>query len=131
MSRCILPSIGSSPSMKCIAGVGAVLLRWRIPFKIFLWKSDKGAIWWVLRANEDRPDLVIGQVKVLKMCIFTRGLSIHLYAKAGPSILKSEFRPFFNLASMFLSSCLVPVTIWPRCSLFSTTLTVSQHVHVP
>ena len=118
ISLCILPSIGNSPNKKWIAGVGAHLLRWRKDLRIFLWKTESGSSCWDLRAKEDNPDLSIGQAKVLNKCIFTRGLRMHLNAKAGPSIEKMWFLAFFILSSMFFSSCLVPLTICPRWSLF-------------
>ena len=114
MSRCTFPSMGSSPRMKCMAGVGAVLLRLRIPFNVFLWKRESGDIWLVLRAKDERPDLVIGQVKVRKRCILTSGPSKHLKEKAGPNMLKREFLPFLRCSSTFFASCLFPLTICPR-----------------
>ena len=71
MSLCTFPSMGSSPRRKCIAGVGAVLLMLRIPFNVFLYNMESGDIWFVLKAKDDRPDLVIGQVKIRKWCILT------------------------------------------------------------
>ena len=47
------------------------MLMLRIPFNVFLYNMESGDIWFVLKAKDDRPDLVIGQVKIRKWCILT------------------------------------------------------------
>ena len=48
-----------------MAGDGAVRLSFNIDFKVFLWNNESGSNCADLRANEESPDLAMGQVKVL------------------------------------------------------------------
>ena len=63
-SLCTFPSTGNSPVRKWIEGVGAVILSFSMDFRVFLWKIESGSKWEDLRANEESPELVIGQVNV-------------------------------------------------------------------
>ena len=60
MSLWTIPSIGSSPVKKCMAGVGAVRLSFKIDFKVFLWNNDSGSNCADIRANEESPDFWTG-----------------------------------------------------------------------
>ena len=73
--------------------MGALLLRCNMDLRTFLWNNEIGFICCALNAKELSPDLMMGHVNVLKICMFTCGLSIHLYAKAGPSKLYRLFLP--------------------------------------
>ena len=67
ISLWIFPSIGSSPVRKCMEGVGAVKLSFKIDFRVFLWNIERGSKLDDLKANEESPDLATGQVNVLKI----------------------------------------------------------------
>ena len=74
-----------------MAGVGAVELSLRKDFKVFLWKTARGSICEDLRANDESPDNIIGDMQVLYMCNLRTGLRKHLKAKPMPKRLKRQF----------------------------------------
>ena len=104
-----------------MAGVLANLERLSIDFNIFLWNKERGSIWLVWMGKVDSPYRVMEHMNVLYKWSFTAGLRQLIYWNPQPRRPNRAFWVLFSLISIFFCILFSPLTIWPKCSLFSTT----------